>query len=300
MDRWYGCAPHDRDLVVVFPVLASQLRGRATPLNRVYADLAAAARTGGPLSGATFLAWVNGPEILEWSPLDLVRWLPPGVQSIRVSAVADKVRAVNEAIAMARALNWRRLVICDNDVRVPVTTAAALVRAFDRYSGRRTAVCEKLGLVTPKSTPFQREFSAFANHVITRRLIPNRRPSGSLYILDPRVFPVFPDGANEGDFLTTQPISHTDRYIYSEYPQSLDMERQRRVRLTEASDRIGFRREIQDPGIFEYWMSTGSIVDGIRSGELLASAVVFGSVMAPELVPDIQCELVGLELPPVV
>ena len=281
------------DVAVVFPVVASQLDRRASALCQVYMDLIRATGTGGPIEGAVFLAWVNGPETLELASFDLMRKLPSGIRGIRLSAVPDKTQAVNEAITVARALNWRKLIICDNDLRVPLETIAAMIRAFNRYNGRRVAVCEKLGLVTPTSTNFQRDFSAFANYVIRKRLIPNRRPSGSLYILDPQTFFGVPTGANEGDYLALQPIVHSNRYIYSEYPPSLEQERRRRLRLTEASDRIGFSRDIQDPNIYAYWITNGSIVDGIRAVSLLAPALVFGSVMAPDLVPDAHSHLVG-------
>jgi len=191
----------------------------------------------------------NGPH--EPWPDPLIRKIIGGLRNIRLretwTTTPSKIGVVNNGLAEARAASADAFLCVDDDIIIPAGSLVALTSLY-RRSGFSGATCAKAPHLGARPTAFQRLYS-YAVQVSFRYAIAPKRPTGSLYCINPALLDRFPDGCNEGDVLSRLNLPLSTIPVFSQYPASMELEIARQRRLLRAASLIGFER-FHDNGAF--------------------------------------------------
>jgi hypothetical protein len=189
------------------------------------------------------LVCINGESALGFNPAYIARALEvlaPLSARITISAKADKISVVNQGLSIARAAEFDLLFVVDDDIEFTSTTVAMMISLHKQLNGKGIG-CMKAPLVHNGSTEFQRVYSRSYEVSFDIELFP-KRPTGSIYCVDPKLISEFPAGSNDGDYLALCNVPLSGIAVRSEFPPTIEQEIRRRVRLRRASLRTGYTR----------------------------------------------------------
>jgi len=232
----------------VLPIRANDLVSRWRQLKLSYDCLRKAIIEAMPqMSAFEILACINGESALRFNPSYVAHAfevLAPLPVRVSISTKADKIRTVNQGLSIARASAHDLLFVADDDIVFDSTTITRMIRLHLQRNNKGIG-CMKAPLVHDGSTDFQRVYSRSFEVSFDMELFP-KRPTGSLYCVDPKLVSEFPQGSNDGDYLAVSGVPLSDIVIRSEFPLTLEEEIQRRVRLRRGSCLIGYVRPTDD------------------------------------------------------
>lgn len=228
------------------------------------------------------LAYINGESVTRLDPLSIVRVLdvldPLPVQLI-AAVNPGKVTAVNSALTMARRRHSDLLFCVDNDIVFEPAAIRCMIELHRKWH-RGGVACKKAPLVRAGSTRFQCVYSYSFQVSFATGLFP-KRPTGSLYCVDPQVITAFPSECNEGDFLAMSDIPLSDIVVLSEFPRTIEEEVRRRVRLRYGSRSIGYSRPADNLHLMNDILQATTIHSSIiRSASFLESMSTYERVFS--------------------
>jgi len=273
----------------LMPVRADDFHTRALAMQRAYRCLSAAIAEVTPsLSDCVLVLAINDPRSALPGTSDVLRVLSP-FRSLHVEIVwsmeLGKVPAVNMGLEMARSCRADLFFCVDNDIVFDRDAVDRLVQQYGRarHSG---LVCKKAPLLTVSSTDFQRIYSVSFRLSFAFDIFP-KRPTGSLYCVDPTAICAFPAGCNEGDYLAQCGVPFSDVTIYSEFPQTFEDEVARRTRLADGARSIDHRRPTDDLDLM-YWIlrTTTAPPDVVTSQSFLDSISLYERVLSSAAMPS--------------
>lgn len=225
---------------------------------------------------------INGQLPASLDPRAVARFfdvLNPLPFRIGFSSISDKIETVNSGIAMARNDLADLFFSIDNDI---VFDSWAVRKMIETHQTLRQVgvACKKCPLIHKKSTAFQCAYSYSFQVSFATDLFP-KRPTGSLYCIDPESLTEFPPGCNEGDYLASRAVPISNVVIYSEFPQTFEEEISRRCRLRRASRAMGFDRPTDNVELMADIVRTASVSSSVlRSENFLRSMLLYNRIFA--------------------
>jgi hypothetical protein len=228
------------------------------------------------------LAYINGESIMGLDPDLIVRVLDvlnPLPVLVLTTVHPGKVEAVNSALNMARSRQSDLLFCIDNDIVFGPMAIRHMIE-LNRKWQRGGVACKKAPLVKPGSTRFQRVYSYSFQVSFSTGMFP-KRPTGSLYCVDPQVLTTFPSACNEGDFLAVSGIPLSEVIVHSEFPRTMEEEIHRRVRLRRGSRAIGYSRPADNLDLMREILNVTTVHSSItRDARFLESMSLYERVFS--------------------
>lgn len=210
---------------------------------------------------------------------NIFTFLKPFPYFITISGELGKIPSINFGLMLTRHDKYNLFFCVDNDIIFDSFVIRKMIETQTREK-REATVCMKMPLINKESTCFQKTHAYFFQCLFEEGIGP-KRPTGSLYCVDPYRIDSFPLICNEADYLMSKNISRTDIVIFSEQAKSFEKEVSRRIRLYESAKSIGFLRFNDDPDFIKRLLKKAEFKSGIlKSDRFVTSANLYFKIIS--------------------